>query len=64
VIDAAVLESPLQSVQQAIVTIKATILKLAPVHTQALAQDIPGVSATSLAIVLCGLTDKHFTNRD
>lgn len=64
VIDTTVLENPLQSLQQAITTIKATLLKLAPVNTQALARDIPGVSATSLAILLCGLTDKHFTNRD
>lgn len=64
VIDTTVLEDPLQSLQQAIITIKSTLLKLAPVNTQTLARDIPGVSATSLAILLCGLTDKHFTNRD
>lgn len=64
VINATALEKPLQSVHHTIVMIQATLLKLAPAHTHDLANTIPGVSATSLAILLCGLTDKHFTNRD
>jgi transposase len=64
VIDRAVLDAPLQAVQRVIIMIQCTLVKLAPVQTHALASTIPGVSTTSLAILLCGLTDKQFTNRD
>ena len=64
VIDRSALDAALQSLQQAITTIHTTLVKLAPAQTADLASTIPGVSTTSLAIILCGLTDKHFTNRD
>lgn len=64
VIAAAALDAPLQVLQHVITTVQQTLVKLAPAQTHDLAQTIPGVSTTSLAIILCGLTDKHFTNRD
>lgn len=64
VIAAAALDAPLQVLQHVITTVQQTLVKLAPAHTADLARNIPGVSETSLAIILCGLTDKQFTNRD
>ena len=64
IMDDAGLDTTLQAVQRVITTVQQTLVKLAPAQTADLAHTIPGVSTTSLAIILCGLTDKHFTNRD
>jgi transposase len=64
VIDSSTLEGTIQSLQHAIKTLQQTVIKLAPVKTHDLARTTPGVSTTALAIILCGLTDKHFTHRD
>jgi transposase len=64
VLDDAVLDMALQAVQRVITTIQRTVVQLAPATTHDLARTIPGVSTTSLAILLCGLTDKQFTHRD
>lgn len=64
VIDLSALQDALQALHRSIRTIQSTLVKLAPPQTHELARAIPGVSTTSLAIVLCSLADKQFTHRD
>lgn len=64
VVDLSAIDQALQAIQHARQTIHETLVRLAPPQTQHLANQIPGVSTTSLAILLCGLADKQFTHRD